>query len=599
MKKPKIIVNVLNTEYDIVKEVMKKNFRFKLSMEIEGEWDLFWADTGVTNEMLGRMKKYQKINHYPGMGCLARKNNLGKNLMRMRKEFPKEYSFFPPTWLLPYDWKEFKTQFTEKKCKTFIVKPEALSQGKGIFLTRSWENINPIEHYVVQRYIHKPYLMEGLKFDLRIYVLVYGCDPLRIYIFKEGLARLATDAYVPPVNTNLTNFFMHLTNYAINKNSDNFVFNADADKADVGHKRSLTFVWRYVDEHGGDSKELQEKIRDCIVKTLCAVQPQLADSYRSCQPADDKNDKCFEILGFDVLLDHKLKPWLLEVNHSPSFTTDTPFDVKVKAELLSDTVRILNMSPLKRVKFYRQKELDSQNRRMGKTKGPLVHKFTKEERAERKRKHMEKRDKYELERCGSYTRIYPDLDDPNKYANFIERAMKIWEEFFGAKRKQRKSEVLEPPPKPKPVQRKVFPVAVPKKPAAELPISQRNISNKSATIQKQVTEQNELREQKDQHDQRELRDPRLTLSSEKPMERREENTSSSLRMIQPENVRSEPVHRVPCQSINVENSRSSASRYIAPIERPTEHEANVYFPLISKLPAPFQKMRSKGILIRI
>ncbi len=66
-------------------------------------------------------------------------------------------------------------------------------------------------------------LIDGLKFDLRVYALVYGVNPLRVFIYKDGLARFATEAYTPPVGTNLENMYMHLTNYAINKFSDKFV----------------------------------------------------------------------------------------------------------------------------------------------------------------------------------------------------------------------------------------------------------------------------------------------------------------------------------------------------------------------------------------
>jgi len=51
---------------------------------------------------------------------------------------------------------------------------------------------------------------------------------------------------------------------------------------------------------------------------------------------------CFEILGFDILIDKGGTPWLLEVNHAPSFNVDTPLDEKVKRGLLQDTLNILN-----------------------------------------------------------------------------------------------------------------------------------------------------------------------------------------------------------------------------------------------------------------
>jgi len=78
---------------------------------------------------------------------------------------------------------------------TFIVKPESLCQGKGIYIVRDLDSINPCESYVVQKYIHNPLLIDGLKFDLWIYVLVVGIDPLRIFIFKDGLVWFATVPY--------------------------------------------------------------------------------------------------------------------------------------------------------------------------------------------------------------------------------------------------------------------------------------------------------------------------------------------------------------------------------------------------------------------
>ncbi len=53
---------------------------------------------------------------------------------------------------------------------------------------------------------------------------------------------------------------------------------------------------------------------------------------------------CYEILGFDIILDSELRPIILEVNHSPSFSTDTPLDFKIKKNLISDTIKLLNLS---------------------------------------------------------------------------------------------------------------------------------------------------------------------------------------------------------------------------------------------------------------
>ena len=193
-------------------------------------------------------------------------------------------------------------------------------------MVKKIEEVNPTERFVAQEYLKDPLLIDGLKFDLRIYVLVAGCNPLRVYIHDFGLARLATEPFVVPNSSNMQDMCMHLTNYAINKNNPKFLFNEDPEIDDIGHKRSLGSVLNYLKNEGHDTVLLMRNIESIIMKTLCAVQPYLTHLYKSSQPDEHTNSMCFEVLGFDVILDSSLKPWILEVNHSPSFTTDSPLD---------------------------------------------------------------------------------------------------------------------------------------------------------------------------------------------------------------------------------------------------------------------------------
>lgn len=101
-----------------------------------------------------------------------------------------------------------------------------------------------LENYVVQRYIDNPFLLQGLKFDFRVYVLLTSCDPLYLFIYKEGLARLATKKYTKPNTANIEDTFVHLTNYSINKHSEEFKFNLSAKDDNIGHKRSMSSVFK-------------------------------------------------------------------------------------------------------------------------------------------------------------------------------------------------------------------------------------------------------------------------------------------------------------------------------------------------------------------
>lgn len=107
-----------------------------------------------------------------------------------------------------------------QKRRTFILKPDAGCQGKGISLVQSADGaLQALEdlrsdNVVAQQYLARPFLIDGYKFDLRIYVLVLSCEPLSMFIFREGLVRFCTEEYEPPREDNLDVAFMHLTNCA-------------------------------------------------------------------------------------------------------------------------------------------------------------------------------------------------------------------------------------------------------------------------------------------------------------------------------------------------------------------------------------------------
>lgn len=89
--------------------------------------------------------------------------------------------------------------------------------------------------------------MDGLKFDLRVYCLITSCDPMRIYVHEEGLVRFATQEYTPiDLNSDkatLKNIFVHLTNYALNKDSSGFKQAESVDDT-TSHKRTISNVYK-------------------------------------------------------------------------------------------------------------------------------------------------------------------------------------------------------------------------------------------------------------------------------------------------------------------------------------------------------------------
>ncbi|KAM9338193.1 tubulin polyglutamylase TTLL11 [Symphorus nematophorus] len=305
-----------------------------------------------------------QVNKFPGMIEMLRKINLSRAVRTMQELFPEEYDFYPRSWILPEEYQQFSTQIRMVKENdatlnpTFIVKPDGGSQGDGIYLIRDPSDLklmagSQAKQAVVQEYIHKPLLIDKLKFDIRLYVLIKSLEPLEIYIAKEGLTRFCTEPYQEPSQKNLSHVFMHLTNYSLNVHSGNFVH---SDSQSTGSKRTLSSVLYRLAAKGVDIKKVWSDIIALVIKTVIAVVPELKVYYQAEIPPGKPGPTCFQILGFDILLMKNLKPVLLEVNSNPSMRIEheqevapgvfeyvpSPVDEEVKVGVIRDTLRLMD-----------------------------------------------------------------------------------------------------------------------------------------------------------------------------------------------------------------------------------------------------------------
>ncbi|XP_074825910.1 putative tubulin polyglutamylase TTLL9 isoform X4 [Natator depressus] len=273
----------------------------------EGEWDFYWCDVSWLRENFDHtyMDEHVRICHFRNHYELTRKNYIVKNLKRFRKQIEREAGkleatkcdFFPKTFEMPSEYHLFVEEFRKNPGITWIMKPVARSQGRGIFLFRKLKDVidwrkdgvrtddqkdeTQVENYVAQCYIENPYLIGDV----------------------------------------------HLTNVAVQKTAPDY----DPEK---GCKWMIQRFRQYMTaKHGAEVVEtLFAEMDNIFIKSLQSVQKVIIS---------DKH--CFELYGYDILIDQDLKPWLLEVNASPSLTASSQEDYELKCCLLKDTLHIVDM----------------------------------------------------------------------------------------------------------------------------------------------------------------------------------------------------------------------------------------------------------------
>ncbi|KAI5102554.1 tubulin polyglutamylase TTLL5 isoform X1, partial [Silurus meridionalis] len=322
---------ILRTESRLVRGILV-NHGFHEVHPNSNDFNLLWTGSHLKTYLLRSLQDFQKVNHFPRSNELTRKDRLYRNIQRMQQAHGfQNFHIVPQTFVLPAEYQDFCNAFSKDK-GPWIIKPVASSRGRGIYLVSSPSQISLDENILVSRYINNPLLIDYFKFDVRLYVLVTSYDPVIIYLYEEGLTRFATVKYDHAVK-NIKNQFMHLTNYSVNKKSSDYVSCDDPEVEDYGNKWSMSAMLRYLKQEGKDTTLLMGQIEDLIIKAVLSAELQIATACKTFVP---HRNNCFELYGFDVLIDSNLKPWLLEVNLSPSLACDTPLDLKIKASMISD-----------------------------------------------------------------------------------------------------------------------------------------------------------------------------------------------------------------------------------------------------------------------
>lgn len=294
------------------------------------------------------LSKYIRINRFPYVNYLFQKDNLYKYYHIMKNYFNNEFNYMPETYYYPFDKDNITKEFQNYSLNInnlWLVKPIDLDGGRGIFLFKSLKMLN-YSKYVITKYVTNINLIKNKKYDLRLYVLITSLKPLRIYLYKDGLVRIASKKYSLDINS-MGDKYIHFTNTDINKYNKDYIFPRNYSDYNANIWNLKTYQ-KYLNKNKVDWNNINEKIIDIIIKTIISVQEPILDKIEK----DNLNERSFfNIVGFDILITDEYEPVLLEVNYSPSVDLYNELDKIIKTNLLVDTFNLVGIIPFSQEMF--------------------------------------------------------------------------------------------------------------------------------------------------------------------------------------------------------------------------------------------------------
>ncbi|SEL03022.1 amylase [Halomonas daqiaonensis] len=311
----------------------------------EHDWDAGWITGMPDAAQFRRVSPTRRINHFPGNAALTVKSRLHDSLSTLRErirdshgarhDLARRLEFFPHAYVMPGDYHALQDAALANPDQRWILKPTNASKGKGVRVLQDVAEAPLAQDWLVQEYVANPHTIRGHKYVLRLYVLITSLEPLRVYLYRQGFAKLASEPWDPE---DADNPFSQLTNPDIN---------ALNDRAEVPVEFiDLDRYRQWLRDQGNDDDALFTRIEDLVA--LTAISAVDAMRSRTAQAGADPRG-CYELLGLDCLVDDTLKPWILECNLSPSLgicaapETGGRIEEAVKGGLVRDMVSLIDI----------------------------------------------------------------------------------------------------------------------------------------------------------------------------------------------------------------------------------------------------------------